>query len=150
LAGLSVVAVVRSGSTLGDPFAPVTPIRSVIVVDERATEEQAQALIDFARHVGGELLRDVALVKRAPIDMKVLHERHSASLQVGEFVELRTRALGHHDMHCGNESVYYPPLTEVADAVPAFALEHRYSGEGLGAVWSDGGKRSAFIATFVN
>lgn len=149
LADLKVVAVIRSRSTLGDPFAADSQAKSVIVVDERATEEQSRALVDFVRHMSGTLVQDVAWIRQARIDMEVLRESQSASLRAGEFAELRTRPLSHHDMHCGNETVYYPPLTEVSDSVPAFALDHRYSGDGLGATWSDGGKRSAFVGSFV-
>ena len=37
LAGLTVVGVVRARATLGDPFANPRPVRSVLIVDERAT-----------------------------------------------------------------------------------------------------------------
>ncbi|GAB4113672.1 MAG: hypothetical protein Kow001_15180 [Acidobacteriota bacterium] len=148
LADLKVVAVIRSASTLGDPFAPEGPVHSAIVVDARANETQRGALVDFVRHMGGELVQDVVWVKQAPIDMEILRESGSASLTAGDFVAMRTRALNHHDMHCGNESVYYPPLTEVTEATPAFALDNSFTGEGLGAVWNYGGKRSAFIGTF--
>ncbi len=148
LTDLKVVAVIRSASTLGDPFAPEGPVRSAIVVDSRADDAQRRALVDFVRHMGGELVQDVVWVKQASIDMEILRESGSASLKAGDFVEMRTRALNHHDMHCGNETVYYPPLTEVTEASPAFALDHRFTGEGLGAVWNYGGKRSAFIGTF--
>src|SRR5688572_10764554 len=45
LKGLSVVAAVRAAATLGDPFANPYPARSLVVVDERATVEQREALV---------------------------------------------------------------------------------------------------------
>lgn len=148
LEGLRVVAVLRASSTLGDPFSEQLPAKSVILVDSRASAEQSEALADFARTMGGELLESVVWVRSAPIKMDILAEKGHASLQAGELVELKTRALNHHDMHCGNEFVYYPPLTDVASAAPAYTLAHRFSGEGLGSTWSCPSKRSAFIGTF--
>jgi hypothetical protein len=49
---------------------------------------------------------------------------------------------------CTNEIVYYPPLTKVENYAPAFTLEGRYSGRGLGVTWSQPQTRSAFLATF--
>ncbi len=145
---LRIVAVIRANATLGDPFARSLVAKSMLVVDNRATNEQSEALVGFARAMGGELLDQVVSVKRAPIEMSVLRESGQASVTAGDFAELKTRALSHRDAHCGNESRYYPPLTEVADAYPAFTLAHRFSGEGLGSTWSVPSKRSAYIGTF--
>ena len=71
-----------------------------------------------------------------------------ASLTAGPEVELRTRPLNHHDHVCGNEEVYYPPLTPTAEAVPAVTLAHAFRGAELGKTWSSPGKRSAFVGRF--
>lgn len=147
LDGLKVVAVVRANATLGDPYGPPLQARSVLLVDQRADAAQSQALVGLAHEMGGELLRDVVAVEPAPISMEIDTANGIASLKAGETVEMKTRALNHHDIHCGNEFEYYPPLTS-ASARPAFALAHRYSGSELGAQWSNPGKRSAFIGTF--
>jgi hypothetical protein len=98
--------------------------------------------------MGGQYLADVRWVKSAPIELEMLHGPGFVSLRAGEFAELKTRALSHHDMHCGNEFMYYPPLVETNSVRPAYALAHRFSGEGLGSTWSWPGKRSAFIGSF--
>ena len=146
--GLRIVAVLKANATLGDPFADQLPAKSAIIVDNRASKEQSDALVDFAKEMGGDLLSDVVWVKAAPVEVQVNAGSASAYLKAGELAELRTRDLNHHDMHCGNESVYYPPLTQVAEARPAYALANRFDGEGLGATWSCPLKRSAFIGTF--
>ena len=56
-------------------------------------------------------------VETAPIQLDV--QGAAATLRAGDVLDLKTRALNHHDHLCGNEEVYYPPLTDVADAVPA-------------------------------
>lgn len=152
--GLSVVAAVRAAATLGDPFADPYPAQSVVVVDERATPAQRDALVGFAREMAGDLLANVVAVEAAPIEMTVVggeHAHHgggSAALRAGDLVELRTRGLNHDDHLCGNEEVYYSPLTEVDGAVPAVTLAHAFRGKGLGMTWSSPDKRSAFVASF--
>lgn len=144
--GLSVAAAVRAAATLGDPHADPYPGRAVILVDERATPEQRDALVGFARAMGGDLLGEVVAVQAAPIRLDV--QGAAATLRAGGVIDLATRGLNHHDHLCGNEEVYYPPLTEVAEAVPAVTLEHAFRGEGLGMTWSSPGKRSAFVGRF--
>ena len=148
LQGLSVVAVVKASATLGDPFAKPLPAHSVIVVDERATPTQKSALVNFAQSMGGELVQDVVSVKSADIEVELDAQRQSAFLLAGDIARVRTRALNHHDHLCGNEEVFYPPLTEVAQFSPAYTLEHTFRGEGLKTTWSNPNKRSAFVGTF--
>jgi len=91
----------------------------------------------------------VVTVKSAPIDMQVLREHHGrAFLRAGNFVSVQTRALNDNDHLCGNETTFYPPLTEVAHAMPAVAVTDQYSGGGLGTTWTLHDKRSAFVGTF--
>ena len=160
--GLSVVAVVRAAATLGDPFASPLPARSVILVDEKADPAQRAALVGFAREMAGDLLSQVVAVESAPIELSVNpaaahgphgHAAHAsasgqASLKAGDVVELRTRGLNHDDHLCGNEEVYYDPLTPTQGAVPAVTLVHAFRGPELGITWSSPGKRSAFVGTF--
>lgn len=149
--GLSVVAVVRASATLGDPMASPLPARAVLLVDERADPAQRAALVGFAREMGGDLLADVVSVESAPIRLSVDGASGlsgGASLEAGDVVELRTRGLNHGDHLCGNEEVYYPPLTATSEAVPAVTLVHAYRGGELGKTWSSPGKRSAFVGRF--
>jgi hypothetical protein len=163
--GLSVVAVVRAAATLGDPTRSPLPARSIVLVDERADAAQREALVGLAHEMGGELLSDVVAVESAPIELTIQaapaedHAGHAgpaamaalsgfASLKAGTEVELRTRALNHHDHLCGNEEIYYPPLTPTAGAVPAVTLAHAFRGSELGKTWSSPGKRSAFVGRF--
>jgi len=148
LTGLTVVAVVKAKSTLGDPYANPYPARSVIIVDAKAEPRQEKALVDFARSAGGELLADVVKVRKATIETDFGGEEGYASVKAGEIVDLKTRALNEKDHLCGNEIVYYPPLTEVSNAIPAYTLAHAFRGDELNSTWSCPLKRSAFIAEF--
>ena len=53
LDGLGVIAVVKARATIGDPFANPYPAKAVLIVDERGTREQRQALERFARATEG-------------------------------------------------------------------------------------------------
>lgn len=148
LTGLSVVAVVRASATLGDPYASPYPAKAVVIVDERATSGQREALVSFARSMAGDLLQDIVRVEARPIEVS-FGERHGyASLQAGELASLQTRCLHEGDHLCGNEEVYYPPLTEVFHAVPVYTVGHEFQGQGLNGTWKSAGKRSAFVGEF--
>ncbi len=147
LRGLSVVAVVKSSSTLGDVTAQSPSAQSVIVVDQKANAAQKQALVNLAKSMAGDLLEEVVWVQQRPIEFKT-GGHGEASVEAGELASLATRCLNHADMLCGNEDVYYPPLTEVARPVAAFTLVNSFHGEGLNTTWSNGFKRSAFVAAF--
>ena len=150
LSGLSVVAVVKANATLGDPYHTPDPAQSVLIVDSRATGEQRAALIAFAASMAGSLLNHVVRVETAPIQMTVGHgELHgAATLIAGNYARIETRSLCQGDHLCGNETVYYPPLVALSHSMPAFTLDSSYSGQGLGEVWKNVDKRSAFVGIF--
>lgn len=149
LAGLSVVGAVKASATLGDPYGKPYPAKSVLLVDRQATPQQRQALINFAQEMGGELLRHVVKVMDVPINMQVLQDHHAkASVHAGSFVTVETRPINDKDHLCGNESTFYPPLTETTHAMPAVALTDEYQGQGLNDTWTLHDKRSAFVGTF--
>ena len=150
LSGLSVVAVVRANATLGDPYHTPYPARSVLIVDSRATSQQRTALAAFAESMAGSLLDHVVRIEAAPIQMTVEHgDLHGAAKVVaGNFARIETRSLCQGDHLCGNESVYYPPLVALTHSMPAFTLDSSFSGQGLGEVWRNVDKRSAFVGSF--
>lgn len=149
LDGFSVVAAVKANATLGDPYADPYPAKSVLIVDNRADARERGALAAFARHMGGQLLANVVNVINAPIDFQVAQEHHgSALLRAGDFVTLQTRSINENDHLCGNESTFYPPLTQVSHAMAAVAMTDSYSGKGLGRTWTLHDKRSAFVGSF--
>jgi Protein of unknown function (DUF1326) len=150
LNGLGVVAVVRAQATLGDPYHNPYPAESVLILDQRATGAQRKALEEFAKIQAGHLLDHVVLVEAAPIRMAVGAgaEHGSVSLTAGKLASIKTRSLCAGDDICGNEAIYYPPLTALAHSMPAYAEVDSFNGTGLGVVWNRLGARSAFVGTF--
>lgn len=151
LDGLGVIGVVKAAATLGDQFNNPYPAQAVMIVDARATAEQQKALVSFAQEMAGELLKNVVDIKVAAIKMDLGHHgMHDVktSLRAGDLVGVETRAIGAGDHLCGNENVYYQPLTKLVHSMPAVAELDQYDGPGLGVIWTLHGKRSAFVGSF--
>jgi hypothetical protein len=150
LDGLSVIAVVKADGTLGDQRYRPQSGRAVLIVDERADGRQRTALAGFARSMAEGLIGDVAALKSAAIEARVgaCSKSGCASVRVEGLVEIATRCLGDKDHLCGNEDTYYPPLTSVDHARPAYTEIASYRGDGLNTTWEAAGQRSAFIGSF--
>ncbi len=151
IAGLGVVGVVRSQHTLGDIHRPINPAVAVLIVDSRATAEQRTALVAFAKSQAPDLLNNVVQVKSAPIELTVENGNihgGAARLTAGSLAEVSTRGMTEADRHCGNEDIFYPPLAKLEHAMPAYALENFYKGDGLDETWSVRFRRSSFVGTF--
>jgi hypothetical protein len=154
LDGLSVVAAIKASSTLGDQFHTSYPVKSYLMVDEKATLEQRAALERFAKRMAGDLLQDVVGRATLPIEFAVegdsIHEAR-VSLTAGTLARIRTRAIATGDHVCSNEEAWYPPLTQLEHSMAAYALDHRFAGtsdKALNGSWWSPAKRSAFVGTF--
>jgi hypothetical protein len=150
LDGLNVIAVVRTDGTLGDLHYQPRSGKAVLVVDAAATQKQRDALVDFARAMAGGLIREVAEVKTAPMQVALgtCDGRGCASVKAGDLVQITTRCLGSKDHLCGNEETFYPPLTKVTDAYPVFTELASFEGRGLNLTWAMVEKRNAFLGHF--
>jgi hypothetical protein len=150
LSGLTVVAVVRASATLGDPYRNPLPSNSVLILDSKATAAQRQTLVAFAKARAGKLLERVVRVDVAPVSLEVGTGANHGSdvLKAGGLAVVKTRPLCQGDVICGNETVYYPPLTKIEQSMPAFSQEDAFNGKGLGVVWNNRDGRSAFVGTF--
>ncbi|MEO8658815.1 MAG: DUF1326 domain-containing protein [Bryobacteraceae bacterium] len=148
--GMSVVGVVKASSTLGNRFGSAYPVKSVLIVDDKASPEQQLALRGFAQRMAGDLLQDIVRVELAPIDFTIDGSIHQtkAKLTAGTLATITTRGIGNGDHMCANEITWYDPLTKVDHAMPAVATAHTFRGTGLGTTWSSPDKRSAFVGEF--
>src|SRR5262245_41723136 len=147
--GLGVVAVLSAPETLG--LKQSAPGRAVLVVDDRATKAQRQALVAFAKAQAGSLIGEVLAVHAAPVDLTICKcdGEGCATLKAGS-VKVTTRCIDvDHDKACGNETTLYPPLAKGVAAKAAFAVEHSFTGKELNETWNDGGRRGAFVGSFL-
>ncbi|HEX8813911.1 MAG TPA: DUF1326 domain-containing protein [Terriglobales bacterium] len=149
LDGLTVAAAVKARATLGDPYADPYPAKAVLLVDDEANAKQSDALVAFAHEMAGPLLSNIEQVISAPMELAKSHEHHGAAmLRAGRLAMIETRPINSGDHLCGNETTFYPPLTETTHSMPAVALTDLYRGPGLGVDWESHGRRSAFVGTF--
>jgi hypothetical protein len=150
LDGLAVVAAVKADGTLDDIRRDVRETESVVIVDVRADDTQRAALVDMAKSLSNGLVTKVAQVRAVPIEANVgtCAKSGCAEVKAEGLVEISTRCLGGGDHVCGNEDTYYPPLTRIENATPAFTKMAKFEGKGLGMTWQDVGSRSAFLGTF--
>ena len=150
LDGLSVVAVVKARSTLGDPFHNPYPAKAILILDSRATAEQQAALQAFVQSMAKDLLQDVLRVETASIAVEIGEraEHGRSRLTAGSEVAMETRSIGGKDHLCGNEDVYYEPLVPLIHAMPVFTLNNEFAGSGLGVTWRLNDKRSSFVGHF--
>lgn len=151
LDGLSVVGVIRASNTLGNSTETVYPVKSVLIIDQRANPEQRLALKGFAKRMAGDLLSEIVRVDYQPIQLAVAGNNvhtASANLTAGTLARIQTRAISDGDHICHNEEVWYKPLNKTEHAMPAVAVSNSFKGQGLDTVWSSPDKRSAFVATF--
>jgi hypothetical protein len=150
LDGLGVVAVLSVSDTLG--LKQTGKGRAVVIVDEKATTAQRDALVKFVKAQAGSLVGDVVAVKAAPIDLTICHcdGEGCATLSAGP-VKIATRCIDvDHDKACGNETTQYPPLAKGVTAKAAVAAEHSFTGKELNETWNDAGRRGAFVGTFAS
>lgn len=162
VSGLCVAAALRGTTT----FSEDQPEKAlaVLIVDEKATAAQREALIKMAQELGGARLRNVVAIKTARMSLKL--ENHGvseadagrsahgmphaprASFWAAGLAQIVTRPLDENDHFCGNEVIAYPPLSQGVKALPAYTLGHEFKGEDLNTRWNDPNCRSSFVGHF--
>jgi hypothetical protein len=147
LDGLSIVAVVAGDRNLGmhelGGEVP-TSVKAVVMVDDRATPVQRDALVKMARSLSPALVRDVVELKslpisflRTPADVKV--KAGAASVDVTTTFE--------HSPTCGAMQ-WFTPLAATTKAALGFARSNAWSGAGLDTRWTQMDRKSSYVGTF--
>jgi Protein of unknown function (DUF1326) len=151
LDGLSVIAVVKAENTLGDVNRFPEPSNSVLIVDELADAQQREALIHFARSKAGSVLGETTNIQSAPIVVDACPnctKGGCSKVHAGDLVNIETRCLTCKDCVCGNEELFYPPLTKIENSRPAYTTAAMFHGQGLGEQFDEANRRSAYLGTF--
>jgi len=162
LKGLCVAAAVRGSTTFS--LDQPEEARAVVIVDEKASPEQRDALIAMARKLADGRLDQVAAVKTARMNLKLESSEAShakaghgswlassaprAIFWAGDMARIATRPLDRDDHFCGNEVVAYSPLSKAVEVQPAYTLGHEYKGGELNSRWDDPNCRSSFVGHF--
>lgn len=162
LSGLCVAAAVRGTTT----FSADQPEKAaaILIVDQKATPQQRDALVKMAQELGGARLGNVVSVQTARMTLKLethevsaadqAHTAHGmphaprASFWAAGLANIVTRPLDENDHFCGNEVIAYAPLSDRVKVLPAYTLGHEFKGAGLNTRWSDPNCRSSFVGHF--
>lgn len=149
LDGLGVVAVIAASDTLG--LQQTGSAKSVVIVDERASLEQRDALIRMVRKQGGDLVKNIVAVRSAPIELTLCPCKTNvcARVKAGNLARIETRCIDHrNDKACGHEKDFYPPLAKDVSVKAAIAVEHSFNGQGFNETWKDSDRRGAYVGSF--
>ena len=134
-------------------------VKTVLYIDERASEAEGKALVSLAANLAPKYLKDLLKIEKK----KITYSRfgQEVSLEVGDAhgspldpggkieVKLKTKTLSRHcDSICGNEGSFYPSLSTISHIECAKTVENFYNGSALGLIWSDPNKRSAMLGQF--
>jgi hypothetical protein len=148
LDGLAVVAAVAGDRNLGMREmggAVPSKVQSLVMVDQRASDEQKEALVAFARELSGGLVSDVVAVRSEPI--RFTQDARTINVAAGD-AALSVETEIKHDMSCGAMQWFKPFSGAVGHAAIGTAASHSFMGSQLGTKWSDPNKKSAFFGTF--
>ncbi len=149
LSGKSVSMIIKASETLGfEGFADAKTKKTLLVIDESASNEQTEALRSFALAQTGLAATTIQAVKREAIEMDFDRGMATAGVRVGKLASLETRKARPGDCICSNESAYYPPLTKLAGFVPGVTIEGDVKARSLGTRWSIPDTRTAYLGTF--
>ena len=146
--GLGIVAVLSAHETLG--LRQNREVKSLVIVDEKATTAQRDALIKMAKSQAGSLLGNIIAIRAAKVEMTVCEcTGGTCSIVKAGDVRIETRCLDQkHDKACGNDSNFYPPLSKGVTAKAAITVDHVFKGKEFNETWSDAERRGAYVGTF--
>jgi hypothetical protein len=146
LDGLSVVAVVAADTNLGMHAlggAAPTVVKSVVMVDARASEPQRKALVAMARAMSPHV-SDIVTVSAVPVTFVQDGERVKVAAGPATLDVLKKME---HDPGCG-AAQWFEPLSKTTEAEVGVTKIQRYSGDALGARWEQTDRKSAFFGRF--
>ncbi len=147
LKDLTIAAVLDSEGTLST--STEGKVRTVVHIDENASEEQGKALVSMAATLAPMCMKEIVRIEKRKITFQ--REGEQVKLVLGGVAEVTIQTMppdGHCDSICGNNSRPEPTLSAVTHVEFAETFETTYSGSDLGLRWSDPGRRSVLFASF--
>ena len=145
--GLSIVAVVGAdrnlgSETLGGP--PPSQVKTVLIVDGRASSAQREALVAMVRGLAPALTRDVVETRAVPIAF----ERRGVDVSVAAAeAKLDVTTKFEHSPNCG-ATRWFDPLARTTTAELGLTRSNEWSGAAPGAKWTQTDRKSSFVGTF--
>ena len=147
LDGLSVVAVVSADRHLSmHEFGAPAPkaIKSVVMVDSRATAAQQRALVSLARTLAPSVITDVVTTKAVPISFR--KDKNGMAVSAGE-AKLDVETEFEHPLTCG-ATRWFNTLSRTDGSKPGLTRTQEWSGSEFGSQWTQYDRKSSFFGTF--
>ena len=147
LDGLAIVAVVSGDRHLSmHEFGAPAPksIKSVVMVDSRATQAQQRALISLAKSLAPDALGDVISTKTVPIAFK--KDKDGMSVSAGA-ASLDVATEFEHPNTCG-ATRWFNTLSRTEGSKPGLTRAQQWSGSEFGSQWTQYDRKSSFFGTF--
>ena len=148
LDSLKIVIVIESAGPLRGPQEG--RIRSVVYLDQKASEEKAEALLDLARELAPRYLKKLARVRKAPIEFT--KKDHDLSLAIRNHLEVHIETHEHEsdlcESICGKDPQPGRPLSLHVKSEKAIGRKNLYSAEDLRVRWSSQKAQSCLSGQF--
>tara|TARA_Y100001001_G_C7962907_1_gene293137 strand:+ start:247 stop:939 length:693 start_codon:yes stop_codon:yes gene_type:complete len=148
LDSLKIVTVVESSGPLRSPQEG--KLRTVIYLDEKASEEKAQALLDLARELAPRYLKNLVRIRKAPIE--VTRKDHDLKLAIRNHLEVHIETHKHEsdicESICGKDPQPGRPLSLHVKSEKALGRKNLYRAEDLQVRWTSPKAQSCLSGQF--
>ena len=147
LDGLAMVAVIAGDRHLSmHEFGAPAPksIKSVMMLDSRATPDQQRALVALAKTLAPAVLTDVVSTRAVPIAFR--KDKDSVAVSAGE-AKLDVATHFDHPNTCGALR-WFQTLSRTDGSQPGLTVSHEWSGREFGTQWSLFDRKSSLFGTF--
>jgi len=148
LDSLKIVTVIESSGAPGTPVEG--KIKTVIYIDEKATDEKAEALLDLARELAPRYLKNLQKIRKAPI--KFVKNEHALKLSIRNHLEVNVETHEHDssicEAVCGKDPQPGKPLSRHVKSERALGQKSLYSAQDLDVRWSSDESQSCLFGQF--
>tara|TARA_B100000809_G_scaffold156939_1_gene154223 strand:+ start:367 stop:1059 length:693 start_codon:yes stop_codon:yes gene_type:complete len=148
LDSLKIVTVVESSGPLRSPQEG--KLRTVIYLDEKASEEKAQALLDLARELAPRYLKKLVRIRKAPIE--VTRKDHDLKLAIRNHLEVHIETHKHEsdicESICGKDPQPGRPLSLHVKSEKALGRKNLYRADDLQVRWTSPKAQSCLSGQF--
>ena len=149
LDSLKIVSVVESSGPLRSPQEG--KLRTVVYLDEKASEEKAEALLDLARELAPRYLKKLVRIRKAPIEFT--KKDHDLKLAIRNHLEVRVETHKHESSEiceavCGKDPQPGRALSRHVQGEKALGGRNLYKADDLQVRWTSPKAQSCLSGQF--
>ena len=148
LDSLKIVTVIESSGPLRSPQEG--KLRAVVYLDEKASEEKAEALLDLARELAPRYLKKLVRIRKAPIEFS--RKDHDLKLAIRNHLEVKVETHEHDstvcESICGKDPQPGRPLSLHVKSEKALGQKSLYRADDLQVRWSSEKSQSCLFGQF--